>query len=111
MNLTMTEIDNALAFEGKPGFVKAVARLMRLLSEDVIEAVKAGTLPKGDGTRVRWEHSQGILVYISVPNTDGDSTDYAAAIIAKDSCFKGGFTVVDEDLADQIDACIEGADE
>lgn len=111
MNLTMTEIDAALALEGKPEFVKAVARLMRLLSEDVIEAIKAGTLPKGDGTRVRWKHSPGILVYVAVPNTDGDSPDYAAAIIAKDTFFEGGFTVVDEDLADKIDACIEGADE
>lgn len=111
MNLTMAEINAALALEGKPEFVKAVARLMRLLSEDVIEAAKARTLPKGDGTRVRWKHSTGILVYVAVPNTDGDSTDYAAVIIAKDSCFEGGFTVVDEDLANLIDACIEGADE
>lgn len=108
MNLTIDDILSAVQAEGTSEYINAVAHLMRLLSEDVIEAAKAGTLPKGDGTRTRWEHSPGILVYIAVPNTDGDSTDYAAAIIAKDSCLKGGFTIIDEDLADRIDACIEG---
>lgn len=108
MNLTIDDILSAVQAEGTPEYINAVARCMRLLSEDVIAAAKAGTLPKGDGTRIRWHHSPGILAIIAVPDTAADSTDYDAVIIAQDTIIPGGFTVLDEDIADLIDAYIEG---
>lgn len=104
MLLTLKLIENQAA-------QSRAAHLMRLLSEDVLAALRAGTLPAGDGCRLVWNHPCGAQIVITEGNDDPDSYLFCADIHAPGVCVSGGFSFYDEGAADLLDFLIEGGQE
>lgn len=96
MKLTLEMIDN-----------ESAAHVMRILSEDVLEALRDGTLPDGDGEELTWHHPCGVTVSIREMDNDPDSTSYYADVHAPGNFLSGGFTLFDEGAADALDERIE----
>lgn len=85
-----------------------VAYIMRVLSEDVLEALRDGTLPEGDGEELEWRHPNGFDVTLFEASDAPDSTDYNASVSTGTVALAGGLALYDEGAADLLDALIEG---
>lgn len=80
------------------------AHLMRVLSEDVIEALQADALPVGDGHALRWSHPCGAEVVIS----EHAPGQFLADIHAPGFCVSGGFAFFDRRNAERLARQIGG---
>lgn len=101
MQLTKEMIINATTAD-------EVAHVMRVLSEDVLEALRNNTMPNGNGYGVDWHHPCGAVALISEADSDVESTAYDVTISVEDICINGGFALFDEGAADMLDELIEG---
>lgn len=100
MKLTREMIESATSSD--------VAHIMRLLSEDILEALRDSALPEGDGEELAWTHPNGFDVLISEATADADATDYDATVSTGTVALSGGFALFDEGAADLLDSYIEG---